>query len=367
MHLIIDGLVYSYQRGGISRIYDEILPKMCDLDSSLSIKLILHPSNSKNIPYHPQIRFLRSPDVGKIFRPWRLWHLYHSELRGLLTRIKFTNTKSKVWHSTYYTTLPEWRGPKIISVYDLIHERLGDLFLNSHITIARKRRAISQADVLICISDTTRQDLINFYNVPAEIIHVIHLSHSKAFKVKDEFSFRHSKPFILYVGMREGYKRFSDLLTAYSQWLMNTQIDLVAVGNAWSNSEIDQIKDLNLQNNVYLLNSVDDNMLCDLYNQAEAFVLSSHYEGFGIPLLEAMACGCPMVATRIPSTLEIAGSIPLYYEPGESDDLLVALNKVLLEGKKSSRVQNGLTHVKQFSWNSTAEKTLQLYNWALDK
>ena len=102
-------------------------------------------------------------------------------------------------------------------------------------------------------------------------------------------------------------------------------------------------------------------MLCRLYNQAVAFVYPSLYEGFGIPLLEAMTCGCPIVASRIPSTVEVAGDCPIYFDPAEEDDLVNALDIALSEGRNSERVQAGFEKVKSYSWDKTTAQTLQVY------
>jgi alpha-1,3-rhamnosyl/mannosyltransferase len=112
---------------------------------------------------------------------------------------------------------------------------------------------------------------------------------------------------------------------------------------------------------VQVLTDVDDQTLCQLYNQALGLVYPSLYEGFGIPLLEAMACGCPIVASRISSTIEVAGDCPIYFDPTEEDDLLNALDIALSQGRNSERIQTGLEKVKSYSWDKTAAQTLKIY------
>ena len=105
----------------------------------------------------------------------------------------------------------------------------------------------------------------------------------------------------------------------------------------------------------------DDKGLCKLYNGAAAFIYPSLYEGFGIPLLEAMSCGCPIIASRIPSTLEVAKDVPIYFEPLEVEQLLAALNQILEEGRESDRVRRGHQVTQEYSWNKTAQETLGVY------
>ena len=122
-----------------------------------------------------------------------------------------------------------------------------------------------------------------------------------------------------------------------------------------------RLLDLGVQDNVRLLTNVDDDTLRFLYNRAAAFIYPSLYEGFGIPLLEAMACGCPIVASKIPSTLEVAGDCPVYFEPENVASLVAALDEALIEGTDSGRVQSGLEHVKRYSWERTTKETLEVY------
>jgi alpha-1,3-rhamnosyl/mannosyltransferase len=103
-------------------------------------------------------------------------------------------------------------------------------------------------------------------------------------------------------------------------------------------------------------------MLLRLYNQAVALVYPSLYEGFGIPLLEAMACGCPVIASRIPSTVEVAGEQPIYFEPVHLESLLAAFDLALAEGRNSERVRTGLEHAQDFSWDKTSSQVLEVYH-----
>jgi glycosyltransferase involved in cell wall biosynthesis len=137
---------------------------------------------------------------------------------------------------------------------------------------------------------------------------------------------------------------------------------MVIVGGEWSAEERKSLKELGISERMLLLHRADDETLRDLYNTAVAFVYPSLYEGFGIPLLEAMACGCPVVASSIPATIEVAGDCPVYFDKAEVEDLVPALDRVLLEGRDSPRTAVGLERVKAFSWGKTAEQTLAVYH-----
>ena len=97
-----------------------------------------------------------------------------------------------------------------------------------------------------------------------------------------------------------------------------------------------------LREKVLIYSNVNDSQLCDIYNQAKALIYPSLYEGFGIPLLEAMACGCPIIASKIPSTLEIAEQIPFYFKPGDEQELIVAMENVICNLSINERITTGL-------------------------
>ena len=109
------------------------------------------------------------------------------------------------------------------------------------------------------------------------------------------------------------------------------------------------------------INNISDDYLVELYNCALAFVFPSLYEGFGIPLLEAMACGCPIVASRIPTSIEVAGEVPFYFDPTDIDSLLSALDDVYQQDNVSQKVSAGLEHIKKYSWDKTAQETIAVY------
>ena len=171
---------------------------------------------------------------------------------------------------------------------------------------------------------------------------------------------------MLYVGRRGPYKNFKTLLQAYCVWQRRNEVDLLVVGSAWSEQERKWLAESGCEEQVHLLSGVDDHQLACLYNHAQAFVYPSLFEGFGIPLLEAMACGCPVVASRIPSTLEVAAEHPYYFEPTDENDLLTALDTAFSEGRKSPRVETGIRHAELYSWQKTAQKTLQVYRSLID-
>ena len=368
MHVIVDGVIFQRQsHGGISRIYSEILPRMCIMDEGLRVEILTTNLVKQSLPTHSHICHRSLFPIEFFLRPGRLWRPVSSQIRVKLQRWAVRNEQGMIWNSTYYTRLKGWAGKEVVTVVDMIHERYPDFFNRSN-DIAfkkQKRDCVLNADAILCISATTQQDLHDFYGIDLAKTYVVPLAHSPVFRkmnAKNLFdALPTDKPFLLYVGQRCHYKNFDIVLMGYGMWSHRKDVDLVVVGKPWIEREEHILAKLNVADNVHLLTDISDEKLAQLYNQALAFVCPSLYEGFGIPLLEAMACGCPVVASRIPSTIEVAGKVPLYFEPTEVESLLTALSAAYSEGRDLQRVKLGLEHVKQYSWDRTAKQILEIY------
>lgn len=367
MKVVVDAIIYRMQPlGGISRIYSEILPRMCDADDSLRITLLIEGKLRQSLPEHSHITRQSLPFVRRYLRPEWIWRPIIPPVRRFVQHLWVGSGEGQIWHSTYFTLPESWAGTQVVTVADMIYERYAEFFNRPRDEQFRekKRRCIQQADAVICISEATRQDVQHLYE--SDSIYVIPLAHSDIFRLleqqRDKMERPTEQPFLLYVGSRGHYKNFARLIHAYGVWSRRKEVSLVVVGQPWSDDEKWQLAELGIHDSVCLLTDVDDERLCQLYNQAVAFVYPSLYEGFGIPLLEAMACGCPVIASRIPSTTEVAGEYPIYFEPVEIASLLVAFDMALSEKRNSERVRMGIEHAKCYSWDKTARQTLEVYH-----
>jgi len=369
INVVVDGVIYGSQaRGGISRLFSEILLRMCEVDDSLHITLLTKGRLKQALPQHQRITHRSIPNIERYLRPKRIWKSLIPAADGLIQKVLVGQGSGKVWHSTYYTLLQGWRGHSVVTVHDMIFERFRDFYSGPSADRfrERKKQCICNADAVICVSETTRRDVKSFYDLDSDSIYVVPHACSDVFRQleqsADTSTLPTDQPFLLYVGVRSPYKNFGMLIQAYSKWRRRKEVALVLVGERpWPDEGRRQLAQLQIQNRVQLLQDVDDETLCRLYNKTAAFVFPSLYEGFGIPLLEAMTCGCPIVASRIPSTIEVAGDCPIYFNPMEEDDLLNALDVALFEGRNSERVRAGLERVKSYSWDKTAAETLEVY------
>jgi len=368
MQVVIDGIIFeSHANGGVVRIFEQVLPELCTQDPNVKIELIVSGKPKSAMPTHSSIRPIIIPPIHRIIQPNRYFLLAQLQLRTQVQQFYLQNSVESLWHSTYYTKPPKtWKGPLVITVYDLIHEYFPGYFNDPYSKkfVEQKQRCLRDADVAICISETTKQDVIKHYHIEPSKLIVIPLAANKCFRkdrVTKSIVLPTSKPFFLYVGQRARYKNFLELIQAYSQWNQKDDLDLVVVGPKWSDAERAKLLELNIFSQTHLLHNIPDLQLSELYNYATAFVYPSQYEGFGIPILEAMACQCPIIASRIPSTVEIAKDYPIYFELDNIDSLIAAFSQVVDHGKSEEQMNRGLIYTNHYSWENTSQKTLQVY------
>ncbi|MCP4108880.1 MAG: glycosyltransferase family 4 protein, partial [Desulfobacteraceae bacterium] len=244
MKVVVDGVVYQEQsKGGISRIYKEILPIMCDMDESLRIKFLVPKKPKQSFPQHPHIKHCHIPELELYLRPNRLWGPLIPRAKWLARRLCTGRGKGQIWHSTHFTMPEIWDGLQIVTVHDMIYEHFADLFNTPWDDQFRKQRraCIQKADALICVSETTRQNLQRLHKIDSNSVYVVHNGYSNIFRqLEQQVSVLESPvkmPFLLYVGDRNHYKNADRLLQAYSVWKHRKKVALVVVGGQWKADE----------------------------------------------------------------------------------------------------------------------------------
>lgn len=270
-------------------------------------------------------------------------------------------------HETYYSAYPTDRlsVPRTLTVYDMIHERFPGSFSARDPVSRRKASAVKRADHIFCISENTKRDLVETYDIPESHISVTYLGSDPiplaCTSIDDLFM---DRPYLLYVGARGGYKNFSSLLDAYaaSAWIKHNFRLVCFGGGPLSIKELKRMKDLGLtRRDVHQIGGGDE-LLWALYRQAAVFVYPSLYEGFGIPPLEAMSADCPVACSLSSSIPEVVGSAGEYFDPTNTDSIRTALEVVLQSAERRGElVALGRARHAAFSWERCASETLAVY------
>jgi glycosyltransferase involved in cell wall biosynthesis len=258
-----------------------------------------------------------------------------------------------------------WDGYSVVTVVDMIYELFPELFCSpaDQKFMQLKKACVESSDAVITISRTSANDIIRYYDVDPSCVYPIHLSASQAFKCleKDTGGNRASTPFFLYVGGRYHYKNFNFFIRAFSRWSQRKEVDLYIVGAPLTDEERKIISSFQIEDQIYCFSDISDDELCELYNRATALVYPSLYEGFGIPLLEAMACGCTVIASSIPSTHEVAGDFPIYFDPEEEVSLRDAFTAALTKEITANDINDAIEWAKKYSWEKTVNQTFNVY------
>ncbi len=360
MNLLYDHQVFSLQKyGGVSRYFYELISRLCrDAEVNLSLFLGFY-INEYGLESHRScydrfwgMKHRHIPKTGTLF----------AHVNNVLFDFFFDKHQRYIYHQTYYAYCGrKLHGKRVVTVYDMIHELYPHYFSRRDTTRRDKKMMVLNSDAIICISQSTKKDLMNYYNVPEGRIRVIYLGNSLNLEISTQRMV--DSPYILSVGHRGGYKNFNFLLTAYaSSKKIQKDFKLICFGGGtFSAQERALIRSLDLNDKVLHFSGTDD-ILANLYKYAAVLVYPSLYEGFGIPPLEAMHYGCPVLAGNVSSIPEVIGDAGLYFNPTSLDDLLYQLNKILYVNLlRGELIQRGHQRENSFSWDVCAQQTRELY------
>lgn len=275
-----------------------------------------------------------------------------------------------------YTIPPSMPCPVVTTIHDVSFKRHPEFFSvkDRMILDAGVKRASVCAARIIAVSEYTKQEICELYGIPAEKISVIYSGADAQYKpVNPKFAYRLardkygiSKAFILTVGVIQPRKNLPRLLEGFSRFRADGHIGhkLVIVGKyGWKESALEKkISEMNLGDDVILTGYVPYEDLPALYSAADVFVYPSVYEGFGLPVLEAMACGTPVVTGNLSSLPEVVGEAGLMVDPHDPNAFAEAMAKVLFDGDLHTDLsERSLSRAAKFTWENTARDTLSVY------
>lgn len=365
---ILDPQIFVYQKfGGISRYYTEVyrgLKQHAELNMVCPIAYTenLHAQeyglfqNRWNISV-PRLSS-RSYTIGQWLRKRlniRTWKM----ARRILLRQQF-----ELFIPTYYDTyFLEDIGTKpfVLTVYDMIHELFPDSFPADDKTAANKLKLMEKATRILAISNSTKQDILRLYpHIDAKKIEVLYLGYT--IDRNSPIKLPLPEKYILFIGNRKGYKNFKFFVEALIPLLAaDPSLHLVcAGGGAFTPEENSWIDLLGIKKQLIQQNFKDAELPA-YYRQAACFVFPSAYEGFGIPVLEAMACDCPVVLAHHSSFPEVAGDAGIYFELNDPIDLKNKVQQLLQdESYRATFLKKGREQAGKFSWKKCADEFYQL-------
>ncbi len=361
MRLAFDARLSGYRRGGIAT-YSEQLLRQLTLQLPDGELIVLDARRRRTGRLH---RPLPMKSV-RVFTP------PHHRLEQLTLPLEIAAHRPQLVHSPDFipSFVRNWRA--VITVHDLAFVRFPELLTKTSARYyGQIRRACQSADQIIAVSQNTADDLIQLLNVPARKVAVIHEAAAELYRRLPEEErqaerARRGVPqgYHLFVSTIEPRKNLSLLFEVYASVGASELLPLLVVGDeGWLSAPImEEYRQLQLGERVRFLGAAGQDELVRLYNGATSFVYPSRYEGFGLPPLEAMACGVPVLAADNSSLPEVVGEAGILLPATDPAAWLSAMLAVQSEaGLHDQMSQAGLSQAARFSWNRAAEETLALY------
>lgn len=369
MKILYDHQCFVQQKyGGVSRYHYQLikeLNKLPNVDAKLSLKY------SNNFYINEDKSF----KVKRFFPNHKFY--FKRTILDYINRIYTNKDLDKgdydIFHPTYFN--PYFlkhinKKPFVLTIYDCIHEKYPVIINSIDKTLENKKFLLSKASLILAISNSTKNDLIQLYNIPPEKIEVTYLAASiNKSLTSPNLTVDLPKNYILFVGNRDYYKNFKTFILAVEP-LLKEHKDLFLIcagGSVFTNAEKNFFHYKKLENNI-LYKDADDVTLATLYANALAFIFPTLYEGFGIPALEAMNCNCPVVMSNSSSLPEVGGDAAIYFDPQKIDDIREKIASVIFNDElREDLIKKAALQRNKFSFKETALKTKQVYERLLNK
>jgi len=371
MKIGIDARTLYKPSGGVGTYLKNLLAELGSLDQENQYVLFFDAAPPGDLdPVNFTRRTLHLP-FGQNLTTWNTFRL----LPELWLR------PVDLFHFPFYTMPLVKPGKSVVTIHDLTYKLHPEWFnWKAWLTFRPfSYRAAKAADRILTVSYTSREDILRSYRLPEQKVVVTYHGVSEHFhkicdrgpldEVQDSYGLRH--PLLLYVGSITLRKNLVRLLWAFHQLVTEKRVDahLLLVGRTLAPYPDlpSLVKELGLEARVSFISEyISQETLCRLYNLADLFIYPSLYEGFGLPVLEAMACGTPVVTSRVSSLPEVAGEAAILVDPYNPQEITEALWVGLTDGRlRGELMQRGLERVKKFSWRKTAQETLQVYQSVL--
>lgn len=379
MKILYDHQAFTYQKwGGVSKSFCELIsnrPKGMDYEISI-VESDNHHLLSSNLVN----------EVGRISRDLVSFHNRHPFWgrekiytflgdSGILHTAEATNKRNSIkklkqgdfdiFHPTFFDNyfLPHLNGkPFVLTVHDLMPELFG--WYKGDPQIANKPELCEKAAAIIAVSENTKKDLCRLYNVPEKKVHVIYHGCPQYTGLSDTQRLI-EEPYFLYVGRRDGYKNWIQTISDFAEFHKNhPEVVMICTGADFCEQELRILRELHIDKVVRAIFASDEQM-ANLYANAIAFVFPSLYEGFGMPILESFAYGCPALLNNKSCFPEIGGEAALYFDSQEGESNLAELMEDVYSMNDDARRElneKGKKRLETFSWNASSRQLYEIYN-----
>lgn len=360
--ILYDPQMFDLQNyGGITRYFANLVT---GINKRNDVKALLPLVISENY-YVRRFPQLLNNSVGKVLLKSSR---KKTKMNLLFAAFQIKKANFDILHATYYNPyfLKNLKKPLVVTIHDMIHENYAHLYQDAKEVIAQKRLVINNADLIIAISEYTKQEILKYYPQHEQKIRVIyHGLPETQLKPASEVL---PEQFLLYVGDRTAsYKNFETTITAIASILLKSpNLHFICTGGGpFKESEIQLFNDLGITSQLLQINAPDA-LVKQLYMEARIFIYPSLEEGFGLPMLEAFKNGCPVACSNKSCLPEVGGNAVSYFDPGSLDSIRNTINELIVSPELRNKYANlGYQQLKKFTFEDCLNQTLDAYKTLL--
>ena len=356
--ILYDNQMFTFQRfGGVTRYFADLMYNLPADEFIADMPMKFCENHYVTETYGHKYKKISFPDNYRVRR--RIYALAND----CMSRRAVKHSDYDIFHPTYYNpyfidAIKRRQKPLVLTIHDMTFERYPQEVLIYDRTIPHKKRLIAEADHIIAVSENTKRDIVELLGTATSKITVVHHGYRPISDVAPQLF----DNYVLYVGERKGYKNFMPWLSAIRPILDNNpSLKIVCTGAPFTAAELKQFAEWNISDRMRHI-SANDAQMASLYRHALCFVFPSHYEGFGIPILEAFNGGCPVCLSNASCFPEVAGDAAVYFNPNDAQSMHDTLKEVLTSKNLREELrQKGTTLSKEYSLERMVEQTCNVY------
>lgn len=362
MFIAYDSQIFRLQRnGGISKYFVRLIENLHLIANDVSISLVAGITQNEHLLNSKVKYYGLNFETTKRKFIYNRYYNFSDSYNQFIERKILSRNDVDIVHQTYngYELFKNKKAKTVITIHDLIYEKYPNNFEDTEDYLKRKKEAIRNADHIICVSKHTQNDFLSYYDIDKNKTSVVYHGVDK---VEADGKRMVNEPYVLFVGKRGGYKNFEKAIKAFSASKLVKDFKFVCFGGGHFNKhETNLISSLGLGHKILMV-SGSDSFLASLYQNAFLLLYPSIYEGFGLPVLEAMTNNCPVICSNGSSLPEVTNNAALLIDSSNIDAIIDGLNKIYENNHlRNELIKLGNENVSKFSWNKTAKETLNVY------